>query len=360
MSNNKTAIEIAFENNPHKIAEMSFAREVFQTHKDICVFIPLKEVESFFSNLRWVAPENNDKAHNYINDSLEKVENIKRKGHSHYNLFPANAYFIVQLCDNISCEKPDWLPEVTKLNEPNGIHDNTFLFHWDTVTPSTIPGRLHAFFVGKLEGKFNTKTVGERQPGAMSEQLSSLKDQIKTVPMEVAKSKGSALSPQEDIVSKLSTLSPDIAVVDKASVKKPRLASIITTEVITSDSASNDYVVAKLYCDMVEAANKEQSGVSISLSETMELLANPICYYTDKELSLKSIGDKESVSLFRLDLAKGYTVENIAVCASEMADMREKLSDDEFEQIITMKKLMNENKLSPAMMDMMMKMTGTA
>tara|TARA_B100002049_G_scaffold236561_1_gene223665 strand:- start:183 stop:1226 length:1044 start_codon:yes stop_codon:yes gene_type:complete len=332
----------AFNSNEKKVSSLEFAKEVFDILGDIQVCIKINDIKCFAEHLKWTAPQHNDSFHRFIDNLIEKLNSLESRGVRYYNLFPVQAFKIAENCDNVSCETPDWLPAVKKIAQANGIHEFTYLYDWNTVLPETIPGKHQMFFAQKLNGDL-TKAPRQKAEvaSAMKEQLAKLKDEIVTVNEPVA----STETKSEVVGLQLSKSAPV-----KSTPKEYKETIIVEAGV------DHDIFVAQSYVQLAEQAKNNEITFQISLNDVMSLLKNPNCYFTGQVLAAVGSKDEKQASLLVLDESKTVTPENVVVVSKELIDARSQLGEQEFDQLIEMKKMMQNSSMSPLMRKIMAQM----
>ena len=126
--------------------------------------------------------------------------------------------------------------------------------------------------------------------------------------------------------------------------------------VVVEAGVDHDIFVAQGYVQLAEQAKTNKIAFQVSLNDVASLLKNPKCYFTGQNLTTVGIKDEKQASLLILDANKAVISENIAVVSKELIDARSQLDEQEFDQLIEMKKMMQNSSMSPLMKKIMAQM----
>jgi hypothetical protein len=345
-----------FQEHNTQLADESFSRNIFQVYKDVKLHIPLENVVGLYNEMSSSIGEWNERGLHFINQGLELTRIAKNKKNTHFHFSAMVAYRVQELCKDIPCSIPHWCPEATVLNITNGTHDRTFLFNWATVQPDTVPTNMRQYLSNKLRGELQDRTLSQQpQNSAMGDQLSALKSSINTVPEHTV---SAPQSPQAK-TSTAMTVKNTVNLVSPAKRTKEIQASAIR-----NDNVEHGLFVANKYRWLVKNAAVRAIEFALTIEELSSILKSQICYFSGEELvhyehsreEMTANGEEHPdnyLTVDRINSDKGYVSGNVVVCAKNINAMKDRMSSEQFEQVIAAKKMFGKAGFTPEMMHML-------
>jgi len=308
------------ENNP-MARSLEFSREINKAHGDVKLQIPITEALIIYEQIN---DELTSFSNNFDTTFITKgIDNIRK------NLLPKNIdYFLINghaasvlrnALAKYNLHVPAWLPDIFITEDKNATHQRTYFFKWHTVNPCYIPDTMQGFMNLKLKGELKT---AEPSPP-------------KRPTIDV-----SALKPQHNVSQKIANV------------------HINTTTDLCKDSEHGRFV-AKKYLWLMDSAAKRGLKFSMSIEELSSLLRDHVCYYTKEKLVSYPHEKGENsdhlpnnyLTIDRKDNDLGYVSGNVVACSKEINGLKNQMSEQDFQQAIAFKVLMEQANLNQEQID---------
>jgi len=289
--------------------KLEFSREISQSYGDVKLLIPINDALVTYKDIQ---TELNDFSSNFdktfISRGIDNITNILLpRGTESFMINAHAASVISELLEKFCLPKPVWLPETFKTDEKKAEHQRTCYFKWNTVNPSYIPHTMEGFMKLKLAGSIKSaskKTVTESQ--------------IKDV------------------------------------IEQPVNSSKVDSDELCKEAVHGRFV-AKKYLWLIDSASKRNLEFSISIEELSNVLRDHICYYTKATLVSfpHEKGENNNhlpdnyLTIDRKDNDAGYIPGNVVSCSKEINELKNQMSEQDFQQTIALKTLMKQANLSP-------------
>lgn len=340
-----TALVEAFEANNDKLSTKKFSEEVYNSHQDVAIALNPSKVLDAYETLSNVVSEYSN-FNQFINKGIEQInERVIDRNLDYFLLKAANAYRLQEIYDYYEIDAPEWLPKTWRTESHNGVHQYTFLFDWSTVDPRSIAPKYYGYFIMKLNNEISaaapSTTIGSALSAVVRTQLSEANFPESRENTRPVLSLNKTESTESNVKSNIPQKGVDVSA--------------------ASSSAKRDehsMFVCRKYLSLDRSASKRGLDFTLSVADLEAMLRNPTCHFTgeplvhffhnpeDVEKGLVEL-PSNYLTIDRLDSDKGYVKGNVVLCGKAINEMKDRMSNDEFEKALNMRRLVATMGLTP-------------
>lgn len=252
------------------------------------------------------------------------------------SIYPQGLNLLQEVYNLLELPKPDILnPIIYFIKNPPG-HETPYEHYWDW---TTVPiERIHNSALGPLLTTARTYLIGryiDHPPTTTV--FGAIESPKLPIPVEL----------KDQLTSTITTSKP-------VSTNRVFDASEINFHktVLTDQDPEVQYglFVARKYLQKFDDAVRRNIKFTLKLSELEMLLRKRVCYYSRERLVV-NIGENHIrdniipdnyLTIDRLDPELGYEVDNVVVCSHRINQLKAKMTEDQFDRVISMYNLMND------------------
>lgn len=307
--------------NNKKAMTLDFSREVHKSYGDVKLLIPIQEALLVYKQMNDELTGFSDNFdQTFVKRGLDNInKNLLPRG-TEYFLINAHASNIIrEIMGKYELFTPFWVPDTFLTEDKQSEHQKTCYFKWGTVSPCHIPNNMQGYL--KL----------------------LLSDEIRVAPV-APKSKPTHITSNRSNVK---------------SINSSKERSSPVAEVKLCPLSEHGRFVAKKYLWLMDSAAKRGLDFSLSIEELSTLLRDHVCYYTKEKLVSFPHEKGENndhlpdnyLTIDRKDNDLGYVSGNVVACSKEINTLKNQMSEQDFQQAIALKTLMDQANFNPAQMN---------
>lgn len=335
-----------FQENKERIKTLEFSQEIFREVGEVRLCFNLEEALSLYRQLDSVmAPHSQYR--DFVEKGIRYFEQGISKGAVVTSIMPNSCHMLNIICDLEGVILPKFIPATFKIDEPNGIHNFTYLYNWATVQPHLIHDQHVQYFILKLA-----------QANSNSGKAKLLQDQHRA----------SLLSLRERLDSK-KTEEQNGATHTAAGITPEDSSSLVSAMVKSGVAPKSEHLhvlhslhTARKYISLFESARRRNLAFDLDLDDVSALLKQKRCYYTAAELvsfehepGATDLPDNY-LTVDRVDNNKGYIRGNVVACSQMINKMKDQMGAEEFQRAINLQRALNDMGVSKEVLEMMQKM----
>lgn len=244
-------------------------------------------------------------------------------------------------------EVPDYLPETYSVENPYGTPRYAVYWKWATVQLSYI----HRSLLPLLQ-----KTITEFEQSRKENRVASLNAVRAQIATDNIKSVAAQKAAKQQVIQQAQIAeTPELET--KADIVSGELRDELEFQQLlqkeNSDAVQFSMFVARRYLNKIQDASHRGIVFTLTIEDFTSLLRNRVCHFTGVPLTVDigSTGLRDRkipdnyLSIDRMDANKGYTRENVVVCAHSVNVAKNRMTEQEFRQITGVASLMQS--LSP-------------
>jgi hypothetical protein len=353
-------LQQALTDNKKTTSTIAFAQDIEKTHGNVLLNISVDELLDIYQRLLDEA-QPDSKHFSFLKKGLSNYSDAKFKGQMVRHLHPHIAHYLHTICGELDIDVPVWMPETFKIeNHPSAVHNYMYLFNWSTVNAAYIDDRHVRFFELKLNGMLREKAMASVSTPAApalsdNKQLKALKGTLKNTPTAKAKLSLPSKSTNDEVASETTNVKP-------LPTRHDNSTSLLA---MTEDATIQHQLLTSMkYISLFKSATSRNKIFTLSLDDVARLLRERRCHYTGEVLSTEYYeGDTppdNHLSVDRVDNNLGYEPGNVVACAHWINKMKDRMSAEEFEQVLMMRKLMQTSGMSSEATELLAKMSQKA
>lgn len=364
-----------FEENQEAVSTLDFAKYVREVLPRDAIMIPLDEAMDIYGDAlaRHKTLPNSPLSSMMINTLLNSMRFCEERREkslaglaaSTLGFDPFISSLMHEIYDLLDLKIPHKLPKYFKLDAPEE-HEHRFICYW---VWSTVPlEKLHSANVGTLleltrsylrgdEAQQQQRSFGHLSNNNKLQGLLRLGDLIKQKKEEQAKN----VADEVDV-----KISKDDPIVEEASVLTADSTELVFQRRLMLEQEPDvqlSLFAARKFLQKYDDALRRGISFSLTIDDIQSLLRRKVCHFT-KERLLVNIGENHIrdgiipdnyLTIDRLNPNRGYEPDNVVVCGHRINQLKAKLTEEQFNQVMSMHSLMNgmDEKQKQALQTMM-------